>query len=280
MKKYYFLFLIVTIVSFSYSAKAQNFLNGSFESWGNANVCEINVAPDNWINYSVACIAFDEANFNFCPSTIPPNASDGNVYARACAGPDWQGGEGVYQNVSNFNVGQVYTLSFDYAGSNLYGGTDSVRWKVYINDTLVSQTPFCSSLQNTWSNFTYSFIATQSVNKIGFRAYFINPTVTGSGSAGIDNVKLEHEVVTSVSNTQLDNDVKIYPVPLDNTLTVEHSSNDELDVVLLDLNLVEKVKQQFKNKVVLSTANLSKGLYICLVKKKGVVIHRKTLLKL
>jgi hypothetical protein len=144
----------------------------------------------------------------------------------------------------------------------------------------VSQTPFCSSLQNTWSNFTYSFIATQSVNKIGFRAYFINPTVTGSGSAGIDNVKLEHEVVTSVSNTQLDNDVKIYPVPLDNTLTVEHSSNDELDVVLLDLNLVEKVKQHFKNKATLSTENLSSGLYICLVKKNGIVIYRKTLLKL
>jgi hypothetical protein len=144
----------------------------------------------------------------------------------------------------------------------------------------VSLTPFCSSLQNTWLNFSYSFIPTQSVNKIGFRAYFINPSISGSGSAGIDNVKLEHDVVTSVSNTQLDNDVKIYPVPLDNSLTIEHTSNDELDVVLLDLNLVEKVKQQFKNKVVLSTANLSKGLYICLVKKKGVVIHRKTLLKL
>jgi hypothetical protein len=280
MKKNYFICLIATIASLSYSSKAQNFLNGSFESWGVANVCEINTVPDNWINYSVACAAFDEANFTLCPSTIPPNASDGNVYARACAGPDWQGGEGVYQNVSNFNVGQVYTLSFDYAGSNLYGGTDSVRWKVYINDTLVSLTPFCSSLQNTWLNFSYSFIPTQSVNKIGFRAYFINPSISGSGSAGIDNVKLEHDVVTSVSNTQLDNDVKIYPVPLDNSLTIEHTSNDELDVVLLDLNLVEKVKQQFKNKVVLSTANLSKGLYICLVKKKGVVIHRKTLLKL
>lgn len=275
-KSFITLILITSIVLFSYAVKAQSFLNGSFESWGVANVCEINVTPDNWINYSVAGIAFDEGNLNLCPSTIPPNASDGNVYARAMAGPDWQGGEGIYQNVSNINVGQVYTISFDYAGSNLYGGSDTVRWKVFINDTLVTQTPYFSSLQNTWSNFSYSFIATQSVNKIGFRAYKLN----GPGSAGIDNVKLEYDIATNVNNTLIENEFKIYPVPLDNILNVEHNSNEELDVVLLDLNLVEKVKQQFKNKATLSTEKLSSGLYICLVKKKGVVIYRMTLLKI
>lgn len=280
MKKHFYLFLVASLFSFVHTIKAQNFLNGSFESWGIANICEINTSPDNWINYSVACSAFDEANFNLCPSTIPPNASDGNIYARACAGPDWQGGEGVYQIVSNFNVGQVYTISFDYAGSNLYGGTDSVRWKVYINDTLVSQTPFCSSLQNTWLNYTYNFIPTQSINKIGFRAYFINPSITGSGSAGIDNIKLEHDVVTNVSNNQLEHELKMYPIPLENNLTIEHSSKEELDVVLLDLNLIEKVKQKFTNKVSFSTTNLSNGMYICLVKKKGEVIYRKILQKL
>lgn len=275
-KNFITLILITLIVLFCNTVKAQNLLNGSFESWGVANTCEINVTPDNWINYSVAGVAFEEGNLNLCPTTIPPNASDGNIYARAMAGPDWQGGEGIYQNVTYINVGQVYTISFDYAGSNLYGGSDTVRWKVYINDTLVAQTPYFSSLQNIWSNFSYSFIATQSVNKIGFRAYKLN----GPGSAGIDNVKLENHIATNVNNTQIENEFKIYPVPFDNILTVEHSSNEELDVVLLDLNLVEKVKQQFKNKVSMATGSLSNGLYICLVKKKGVVIYKKTLLKL
>jgi hypothetical protein len=135
-------------------------------------------------------------------------------------------------------------------------------------------------LQNTWLNYSYSFLPTQSVNKIGFRAYFINPSITGSGSAGIDNIKLEHDVVTNVSNNQLVNDFNVYPIPLENNLTIEHGSNEEFDVVLLDLNLIEKAKYKFTNKVSFSTTNLSNGMYICLVKKKGVVIHRKTLLKL
>ena len=275
----YYLALCVFLVGSNRMAQAQNFLNGSFESWGNPNACEINSAPDNWTNYSVACLAFDEANFNLCPSTIPPNAADGNIYARACAGPDWQGGEGIYQILTNFNIGQAYSISFDYAGSNLYGGTDSVRWKIFINDTLIAQTPFCSSLQNTWSNYSVSFLPTQSTNKIGFRAYFINPSLTGTGSAGIDNIKLQNEVATYIPSNKMDNLFSIYPIPAENNLTVEYLHNDELEIILMDMNASEKLKQTFSNRTTLSLENFADGMYICLIKKQGVVIYKKSILK-
>lgn len=280
MRKYLTLFFGFVLFFTSKTIQAQSFLNGSFEIWGSANSCEINSAPDNWVNYSVACQAFDEANFNLCPSTIPPSASDGNIYARACAGPDWQGGEGVYQILSNFNIGQAYSISFDYAGSNLYGGTDSVRWKIFINDTLVAQTPFCSSLQNTWSNYSVSFLPTQSVNKIGFRAYFINPSLTGTGSAGIDNIKLQQEVVTNVNAIIGKQNISIYPIPTESILNIQSNSNDEMEVLMMDLNFNELSRNRFKDHVSLSIDNFKSGMYICLIKKQGMIIYKKAIVKL
>src|SRR5690349_14999649 len=102
--------LIFVIQSFG-----QSFQNSSFEVWGNQNYCDTNKTPDGWLNYSNGGIASDECNFNFCPTTIPTSASHGFAYARSVAfGP---GGEGEYQLVSGFMVGNSYTITFDYSGS-------------------------------------------------------------------------------------------------------------------------------------------------------------------
>lgn len=255
-------------------AKAQVFINGSFESWGVANVCEINVSPDGWTNYSTGCSALDEANQLLCTSTIPGSASNGNIYARACAGPDWQGGEGIYQMVSNLNPGQQYVLSFDYAGSNLYGGTDSVLWRVYVDDTLITQTPYYSSLQSNWITFNWSFIASQNTHKIGFRSYFKNPCVTCAGSAGIDNMLFAESTADLVHQVN-DPLIQLYPNPVDDYLMLENLGRDRMDISVYDLTSKIFIKASGHESVRLNTQSLPSGMYACVVRKKGVVVYKK-----
>ena len=272
--------LVILFIALINNVKAQNFINGSFETWGAANNCEINVSPDGWINYSTGCSELDEANFPLCPSTIPASASNGNIYARACAGPDWQGGEGVYQNISGLSVGQVYTFTFDYAGSNLYGGTDSVRWKVFIDDVQIDQTPFFSSAKNTWSTHLVSFVATQTTQKIGVRAYFINPSITGSGSAGLDNLILTGSGEETGLNASIENNnIEVYPTVMDHSLWIKTKNQEDLEVLVYDINANMKVGEKCKGDITLNVEGLLPGTYFCLVKQNGMLVFRQILIK-
>jgi len=173
---------------FSSASLAQSFINPSLESWGVVTACDINTPPDYWPNYTNGGLGPDEANFNICPTTIPPNASDSFVYAR-CYAQDNTAGEGMYQLVSGFVIADSYTISFDYAGSNLYGGVRDVLWHLFIDDIDVDQTPVFHSTDNFWTLHTYTFIATATTHKIGVRCY-TSITGTGTGSGGIDNFRL------------------------------------------------------------------------------------------
>lgn len=273
--KFNFVFFI--LLYFAPAVKAQTFLNGSFETWGQPNICEVNHTPDSWINYSTGCLALDEANQTLCFSTIPGTASNGNIYARACAGPDWQGGEGIYQLVGNLNPGQQYTFSFDYAGSNLYGGSDQVKWRVYIDDTLVAQTPYLPSSQQNWSTFTHSFTATLTTHKIGFRAYFIYPCTSCDGSTGIDNIKF-NEIPTSVGNHE-PTPFALYPIPMKEELSIQNNRGDEVEVALYDVNGKEVIHDQLTRFIQLPTVGLVNGIYLCVIRKNGNVMFRQTIIK-
>src|SRR5690349_15178554 len=87
---------------------AQSFVNTSLENWASPTVCETNLPPDGWSNYSNVGLGPDEANFSLCSTTIPPAAADGHIYARCLAGNP-NTGEGMYQTVSGFAVGEMYT---------------------------------------------------------------------------------------------------------------------------------------------------------------------------
>ena len=100
----------------------QSFTNASLESWSSPSVCETNTPPDGWSNYSNVGLGPDEGNLGLCPSTIPPAAADGNIFARCLAGNP-NTGEGMYQNVSGFSVGALYTLSYNFCGTNRWGGS-------------------------------------------------------------------------------------------------------------------------------------------------------------
>lgn len=273
MIKKYSVVLIIYQVLGIVQLHAQGFINGSFETWGNPSVCEINVSPDGWTNYSTGCVAFDEANQLLCTSTIPGAASNGNIYARACAGPDWQGGEGVYQMVNNLNPGQSYTISFDYAGSNLYGGTDSVTWRVFVNDTLITQTPYFSSLQANWTTFVLSFVASQSTQKIGFRSYFKNPCVTCGGSSGIDNIKF-NEMPTELPEVMAENGIRVYPNPASSSLMISSNLPENLQAEVYDLHSKKILKRNFNSSVDMNIDVLVPGLYLCLVRQEGNIVFR------
>ena len=182
--------LLLSCISFltCQVAIAQNFQNPSLESWADPSVCEFNTVPDDWLSYSTEGIDVDEGNLAVCPSTIPPIAADGEAYCRAYA-ESAMAGEGVFQNVSDFIIGNEYEISFDFAGSNVLPGDNDVSWHIFIEDIDVGQTPVISSAESNWANHTHSFTASNTTHKIGFRAFTNGGS--GSGSAAIDNFHIE-----------------------------------------------------------------------------------------
>lgn len=210
------------VLAFAKKSSAQSFVNPSFESWGVVNVCDVNSPPDNWLDYSNGGVGVDEANFIYCPTTIPASAANGIIYARSYAATD-STGEGMYQMVSGFTIGKTYQISYSYAGSNLYGGTADIQWHTFINDTDVNQTPVFHSTDATWTSYSFNFMASNTTNKIGFRCY--NSTVS-VGSGAIDNLGLT-QVVTSVSYLTSDLKVSVFPNPANDLLDITLSKSTE-----------------------------------------------------
>ncbi len=179
-------FLIPFLCSMA-SVNGQSFLNPSLEDWGDPTFCNVNLAPDGWDGFSNAGQNFDEANFALCPTTIPSAASDGMAYGRAYV-EDLNAGEGIAQTVGGFIPGNAYEVSFEYAGSNLFPGTNEVLWQIHLDGQLVDATDAVSSNEATWQPYTFTFTATSATHTLGFRAVTANNT--SSGSAGIDNFAL------------------------------------------------------------------------------------------
>ncbi len=166
MNRHIYLLILFFICA---TVNGQTITNPSLENWGVPNSCEINLAPDGWSGYSTGGVDPDEANFPLCPSTIPSAASNGNIYARCVAYP--LGGEGMFQIISGFVIGNSYQVSFDYAGSNLFGGYDDIDWHLFIDDIDLNQTPVYHSTDSTWITHTYYFTATMTSHKIGVRLF-------------------------------------------------------------------------------------------------------------
>ncbi len=259
------------------AADAQSFVNGSLEAWGVAQTCEINTAPDGWLGFSNGCSEVDEAQFPLCPSTIPPNASNGNIYARACCGINQ--GEGISQTVSNMIPGLTYTISFDYAGSNLYGGGDSANWNVFIDTVNSFHTPTFSSAKSTWSTYSFNFVATDTSHTFGFRAYSQPPMFTGA-SAGIDNIQMTMPGgETGVSTQTYKNEIQVYPTLMDKNLMVKMKSNDAMDLILYDLNSKQWKKEKISGSTFLNVETLPSGVYVCVMRINGNVVFKQTVMK-
>lgn len=269
--------IAILFIFFTKGVKAQSFVNGSLEAWGAAQTCEINTAPDGWLNFSNGCSAVDEAQFPLCPSTIPPNASNGNIYARACCGVNQ--GEGISQTVSGFTPGLTYTISFDYAGSNLYAGSDSVYWNVFIDTSNLFHTPTFSSTKSTWSTFAVNFVATDTSHTFGFRAYSLPPVWIG-GSAGIDNIQLSMPGGETGVGKQIDkNEIVVYPTIMEKSLYVKMDGHEAMDLFLYDLNSKQWKKEKISGSTILNVEALPSGVYVCVIRQHGAVVFKQTVMK-
>lgn len=235
---------------------AQGFTNPSVENWGVSTTCDINTAPDTWSDYSDGGIGFDEANFSLCATTIPSYASNGNVYARASAQTPTSG-EGMFQIVTGLAIGTVYQISFDYAGSNLYGGTNDMKWHLFIDDNDVNQTPVFHSYDSSWTTHSFSFTATAASHKIGFRAYTIS--TSGAGSAAIDNFTFSiSNTVVGPSNMLV---LELFPNPFQNELKVVVDSDFPCEISLFDISSRKLMELEFVKSATLNTEELPAGVY-------------------
>ena len=255
MKKCKLIFLY--LLGFS-SAYSQSFTNPSLELWSNIAVCETNLPPDGWNNYSNVGLGPDEGNLTLCPSTIPPTAANGNIYARCLAGNP-NTGEGMYQDISNLIIGTTYTISYNYCGSNRWGGSGDCVWHLFIDDIDVNQSAIFSSADTVWHTNFYTFIATAVTHKVGVRAY--TPTYNGGGSAAIDLFSIEHSKPTSIQNGFLASDFSVYPNPFGTYLTLETNHQIPMTFILTNVLGEQVYRSEFVDVLTFNTDDLSKGLY-------------------
>lgn len=170
-------------------AVAQQFTNPSFEQWGPATFCGVNTEPDAWIDFNGSgAPGVDEGNFAVCPHSIPSSAHSGDAYCRAYSIAS--GGEGIAQTVNGFVPGRTYRIGYFYSGSNVYGGVADGMWRTYVDGVNVDESPVISSLQTTWSERTFTFVATSTQHQIGFRGWRAQ-SGSGSASLGIDDVSIQ-----------------------------------------------------------------------------------------
>jgi hypothetical protein len=269
MKKNYTLLLLFSLPAFTASF-SQALLNPSFESWGSSTACEVNVTPDSWVNYSNAGLEVDEANFSYCPTTIPPAPADGNVYARSY-GASTASGEGFYQIVNGFTPGSSYLISYSYSGSNLYGGTDPVQWHTFIDDQDVNTSPVFQSTDAVWTLHNYVFVATSASHKIGFRLY---STTGNSGSGAMDHVDVSE--TTALILLPGIKGIAVYPSIVSDVLHLDLNRVENTNIVVYS-SLGQQVASLIPggDKVTLDVTALEKGIYFVRISTdKEVVVKR------
>jgi len=270
--------LTIALVLLPLLVSSQTFINPSLEDWGDSAVCEINVPPDNWFNYSNSGIGPDEANYPLCSSSIPGRASQGRIYARFMAGNPVSG-EGMHQVVLGFAVGRTYRVSFDYAGSNRWGGSDSCHFRIFLNGTPMDSTPVFSSRDTTWRRHVYAFTAPTTAIDFGFRALVPHYQSAG-GSAAIDNFSFQESVI---SGLELEDspvvDVSVGPNPFVDRFWLELSALITADLTIMDLS--GRIVYQFPNisSGWIDGSSFASGSYLLILSKEGRILSQKRLQK-
>jgi hypothetical protein len=272
LSKIYFI-----VIMSPFLVNGQSFVNSSFETWDNPTLCAANTVPDNWLNYSDGGSAADKSDYTLCAHSIPGNASNGNVSARFVT-YSASSGEGVYQNISNLSIGNQYVISFDYAGSNQYGGTSEINFKLFIDDINVASTPAFMPTKATWSNLQYTFTATSTTHKIGIRIRATSDPASGEAEA--DNFSiLPSGQLSLISKIILDSDFSIYPNPSNGmtTLINKKSANSNVEIYNLAGELVFKTAMNHQKTIDLS--NHPKGVYMVkMIDENESVIKEKIVL--
>ncbi len=252
---------------------AQNFINASVENWGISGTCDINIPPDSWTNYSNGGIGPEEVNLSICPTTLPALASNGNTYARMYSGTNLTG-EGMFQDISGFNLGNNYQITFDYSGTNYIGPyVGQIQFHLFIDDVDVNQTPIFQSTDTTWNPQAFNFTAIKTKHKIGVRLY----TLSGIGNGAIDNFNLSTTITTKIENDIFQSIISVFPNPNNGNFTVESTIEGEYFLI----NSLGQEMQTFnlsaQNNFTVQVDGLNAGMYF--LKSKNTTLDiRQTII--
>jgi hypothetical protein len=258
------------------STSAQTFVNPSLEQWAVPSICEVNLAPDFWVNFSNGGLGPDEGNYPICPSTIPGRASDGQVYARFMAGNP-RTGEGMAQSVAGFSIGKPYSIAFDYAGSNLWGGSDSMRVHVFLDGVEFDSTNGFSSADTIWRHHAATFIATSTTYNIGVRIYALRfPSAGGSGA--LDNFGIEEFLSTSTPEPSAFSHLDIFPSVFADEFVLAGPNDAKATCEIFDSSgrLVFAAVAWTGNSI---RPELSEGVYEIMLSQFGQCVARKKIVR-
>lgn len=269
MKK--ILFLVVAFL-ICRNCIAQDFINGSLENWASAESCENNITPDNWSNYSTDGVGPDEVNALVCPATFPSTGADGSVYSRLYSGSS-SGGEGMFQYLSGFVIGDTYEVKFDYAGCSYLGGTGQIQFHLFIDDVDVNQTPVLKSSTRTWTTNTFNFTASQGSHKIGVRMFMVSQGASGA----IDNFKLRNTKTIEDANPQLR--IECFPNPFGKILKIKVSGSLTGVFTLFDAGGKLVYTGPVLKTTTIRTDNLAHGMYFYELRSEYGSIQRGKLVK-
>ena len=172
----------------------------------------------------------------------------------------------LYLNVWTANMTEFRVKLVDFGNDLSYAGGDDSEYELPFTPTLESWMTLDIPLTN--------FVNLASNNHIAQLIFSGNPT--GSGVVYVDNV-LFHNVVTGIETIQA-NDMKLYPNPVQNELSIVHEKDIiSIQVVSLTGEIMLVKKDMTTEKM--DVSQLENGLYVCRTESESGEIRQLKFIK-
>lgn len=291
--------LTICLLIMSTSVFSQNFINGDLEgpvglgNWNGSNlpswefvphtdpICETNnismASPD-------VCSALgpDDVNGIF---GLPQSGETFVSGSHAGQFHIWH--EGIMQNVSGFEIGKSYIISFYQSVVKQSNYIDtSGSWGVYADSVLLGNTTETISNLNYsdvnlgWEYREVTFVATATHHNLKFIPMDLED---GGVRMGIDNIKLKRTNNLQIQHKTFNSiDIKPYPNPFTNqfTLLLDPSLVKSIQMFSLDHKALEMDVNQNESQFILTPLNCITGTYLLKVTMLTGGIYRKKIVAL
>jgi Secretion system C-terminal sorting domain len=233
------------------------------------------------------------------PSTINPHSGNAVMGLSLYAASATNFREYLSTTLSSaLVVGQNYQLSFYFSNGTTpiyYGGLGSNNFSISLSTSALSQTVSYNPIttitpqyiyngflfSNSWQLVTYEFVADAAYQYITFGSFVndstqqlqqLSPAANLNAYYYIDDVSLSQSL--SVEEQTLESNIKIYRDKSTESLNIDTTNNDLLDISLLDLNGRLLTEKTFTNKTSIDTQLLAKGIYLYQIKSKNTILKQ------
>ena len=122
-------------------------------------------------------------------------------------------------------------------------------------------------------------VATDAFNNAYISGDFLaDPFIVGTdtliltGTEAIFTSKYHCAGTTSIDEPEYDHNILIYPNPFSDKINITTKRNEPVEIILWDITSRKLLQQSFTNSITLSTAQLSKGIYLYeVINSKGII---------